>query len=366
MKILFLQGNLFASGYYRIAFPAEQLQRQGLAEVEIVSKKDEWKNKDPKQAGWLISKMRWADVIVYELIANLIPAVTIPIVKKFGKKAVVDYDDNLFDVPKWNPAYYGLGQEFLSHWQDKDGKPMDMEANARARSGMLQACQMADLVTVTGPTLADVYRKTNPNITVLPNCIDFDRIHPCGRSTDGKVRIFWQGSQTHKEDLASIKQVFEQITEEYPNVQWVIWGPDHNDIEGLFGKIPKERFEIIEMVPFDDYYDKLNSLTIDIGICPLAYIYYNECKSNIKWLEYSALKVPAVASKISTYGAIEHGETGFLAKRHHDWMSALRRLIESPELRDKIAEKAHNKVRRDFNIEKSAHLWLDTYRKLWR
>jgi glycosyltransferase involved in cell wall biosynthesis len=366
MNILFFQGNLYASGYYRLAHPAEEMERQGLAEVNVVSSKDEWRNKDSSQTGWLISKLQKADLVVLQLQNNSFTNAVIPIIRKFNKKIVMDYDDNLFEVPKWNPAYFGLGTEYVDFIvHNKTGEHMNIEANIERQKEMMESTRLADMVTVTGPDLADVYRRFNPNVHILPNSVDFRLIKPCKKSTDGKIRIFWQGSSTHLKDLAEISDVMTDITEKYDNVIWTFWGSGYETVKEIFKGIPEDRIEFIETVPFDEYYDKLNSLTIDIGICPLTDIYYNKCKSNVKWLEYSALKVPAVASKISTYGAIEHGKTGFLAKKYANWMSALSRLIESKELRDSIAQMGYNKVRQDFNIEVNAKLWINKYKTLW-
>lgn len=364
MKILALQGNLYASGYYRIAHPLDELKLQGLAEVEIVTKNDGWRNSDETQFGWLLSKMLWADIVVYELQTNPIAAKTIPVIKKYGKKVVIDYDDDLFHVPDWNPAYFNLGTRYVDYWTGKNGKKMNVEHNKENIASMIASCKEADMVTVTGKKISEVYGLYNDCVRIIPNSVDFRLIKPCKKSTDGKVRIFWQGSTTHAKDLHEIKDVFIDITKKYPNVQWVIWGSAYKDLYEVFGLIPEDRIEFIETVPFERYYQKLNSLTIDIGICPLVDIHYNECKSNIKWLEYSALKLPAVVSKISTYGAVDHGITGYKARKYHEWMKSLSRLIESPDLRAEIAEKAYTSVKEKFNIEKNAHLWADTYKEL--
>jgi glycosyltransferase involved in cell wall biosynthesis len=68
-------------------------------------------------------------------------------------------------------------------------------------------------------------------------------------------------------------------------------------------------------------------------------------KSEIKFVEAGALGVPVVASKIDSFkDAISHGEDGFLAASESDWERALSSLIEQPEQRSEMGERARRTV----------------------
>jgi glycosyltransferase involved in cell wall biosynthesis len=89
----------------------------------------------------------------------------------------------------------------------------------------------------------------------------------------------------------------------------------------------------------------------NIGIAPLIDSPFNECKSSIKFFEYSSYKIPVVASRVYPYykdvfgvPVIEHEETGLLCDTTEDWVNNLSRLIESEELRKKLGENAYNHV----------------------
>jgi len=54
-------------------------------------------------------------------------------------------------------------------------------------------------------------------------------------------------------------------------------------------------------VPFSRYPDKLASLHLDLAIAPLEIHPFNECKSDLRILEYGALGWPVVATDIHPY-----------------------------------------------------------------
>ena len=133
----------------------------------------------------------------------------------------------------------------------------------------------------------------------------------------------------------------------------------------FFNKLPADK--IID-IPWVTNVEKLGNILchFDIGIAPLEDTSFNSSKSNIKFLEYSALGIPTVASKVTPYSStIVNGETGFLIKPkgtvYLDWVKALTKLVENKELREQVGKNANKFVKENFNIEKNVDLWKDTY-----
>ena len=87
---------------------------------------------------------------------------------------------------------------------------------------------------------------------------------------------------------------------------------------------------------FDKYYKKLQKIDFDIGVAPLIDNEFNRCKSNLRWLEWSALGVPTVASRVVPFQCIRPNIDGYLAKNEKEWYTNLRALIEIPKLRERI------------------------------
>ena len=102
-------------------------------------------------------------------------------------------------------------------------------------------------------------------------------------------------------------------------------------------------------------------MNFDIGICPIVDDEFNRNKSQLKWSEYGALKVPSVCSDLPPYDCVEDGKTGYLAKDVDEWVEKLSLLIDSENLRRQMAENAYQKNYEDFNLEKNAKKWVKTY-----
>jgi glycosyltransferase involved in cell wall biosynthesis len=105
----------------------------------------------------------------------------------------------------------------------------------------------------------------------------------------------------------------------------------------------------IERVDYVDWKRLPSELArLDICIAPLAGNAFNQCKSDIKWLEASLVCVPTVASPVGQLGeSIIHGRTGMLAGTPRAWSDALSMLIETPERGDTIAKAAREQVLRE-------------------
>jgi glycosyltransferase involved in cell wall biosynthesis len=88
----------------------------------------------------------------------------------------------------------------------------------------------------------------------------------------------------------------------------------------------------------EDYW---RAIDYDIGVIPLKPHVFNQSKSHLKFLENAALGIPTVASDAGPYSAsIEHGKTGFLVKRDHEWSKYLRDLVNDEAMREEIGANA--------------------------
>ena len=79
----------------------------------------------------------------------------------------------------------------------------------------------------------------------------------------------------------------------------------------------------------------------DITIAPLDSSVFNDCKSNIKFLEAAVLEVPAVCSPSDTFAqVVRHGQNGFLASTPAEWSASLLALAGNAALRGQIGQAA--------------------------
>lgn len=279
---------------------------------------------------------------------------------KHQKTFIVEMDDNYVDVPPWNEAYNGF----------RNGSPF-------RRIG-LDCMRNADALLVTTPHLGETYATVNDNIYVIENSLDFkgdrkfvgwDKVSV--RKHTG-IRIGWIGGRAHFEDLMMVAPVLKQLLIKYPQVTLVLINSAIKEsCKALNRPYPFEGMTNVHYadrsVPINRYAKFAASFGFDIGIAPLVDCNFNRSKSNLRWLEYSALGIPTVASGVSHFNlSINHGEDGFLINNNNleDWRTTLELLITTPAVREHVGRNAYKRVKHDFNVKRNAPKYLRLLKKL--
>lgn len=285
--------------------------------------------------------------------------------QKQGAKVIYEADDAVIDA-------YGKERKNLQHLGEEH------------RSRAIETIKAADAITVTNHYLAENYKRfTDKPIYILPNFVDFDWYGKeplkVERNSD-EIRIGWFGSRGHFEDLRWLVPVLKRILEKYPKVKFVYcgyggmssdrlvtevgWGED------VFKELPRDRREFYLPAPPENWQMKHRMLDLDIGLAPLIDDYFNHCKTPIKWMEYSILRTPVVASPTvyaeNPYSkdrgpVVRHGKTGFIAKTEDEWFNYLSQLIEDKALRVKMGKDAQQDVFTNWDLDKHWDKWKEVY-----
>jgi glycosyltransferase involved in cell wall biosynthesis len=170
-----------------------------------------------------------------------------------------------------------------------------------------------------------------------------------------KLIIGWQGSTSHDVDFKEALPALTRLFQERDDVRLRLFGDVPRSIRGV---IPENKFEWTGGVPFNRYPEMLSFINFDIGIAPVSSSQFNASKSNLKWLEYAACKVPCVASDISAYNSsIKHGSTGFLASNPDEWYYFLSRLLDDEVLRREVGLRVYEEVWKDWCSTTHADSW---------
>ena len=278
--------------------------------------------------------------IVYERILQLARAQ--------GKPVVFDQDDLLLNLPEDHP------DRLVYYYTD-------------AVLPMLKAIAEVDLVTASTLPLCECLRQFTPNVRLLPNYLD-DRlwrfIPPRSPKSDRSALVItYMGSESHTPDLQIITPVLLNLLRRYGNrVRLDILGVP---LTPELVSHPNVVFAPLKSVIYEEFTNYSLSQEYDIAIAPLGDNLFNRCKSGIKFLEYSALGIPGVYSRIDPYfGLVENGVNGYLASTLDEWEEYLIQLIENPDLRFEMAQKAQETVKRDWLLSQHAHQWSDVYSNL--
>ena len=217
----------------------------------------------------------------------------------------------------------------------------------------LRAC---DLVTCPTQELAQQARRLGRPAYVLPNGFDAES-HSIAREArrrwaaepDDLLRIGYAGgSRTHQRDFAVAAPAILRVLHEMPQARLTLFR-DPRSGEGLvlLDEFPElaavaDRIEWRNMVPLAELPRELARFTVNIA--PLQPDNpFCEAKSELKFFEAALAGVPTVASPSGPFArAIDDGVTGFLAVSEEDWHTALRRLLDDPAARNRMAQSAYH------------------------
>jgi glycosyltransferase involved in cell wall biosynthesis len=197
---------------------------------------------------------------------------------------------------------------------------------------------------------------------------------PSGRP-HGAVHIGFAGSIDRAQDVDELlNETVEALIEKYGDrisVEFFGAKPELVDRLGL-KYIPY-------MESYTDYLEALAALDWDIGLAPMPDSSFHACKHYIKYEEYSACGIVPVCSALLPYTEIVHdGENGFLCSNNRSsWVSALSRLIEDRELRERISATCREQAASEFSLESAANDFLAVvergrpeakkpFRRIWR
>lgn len=257
--------------------------------------------------------------------------------KAKGKVIMTDIDDNIWSIPE-------RVTDLKMFWTKE------------RVNGFEQTLQICDAVTTSTPLLAKKISIYNKNVYVLPNLVG---AFPYEKAKNNVVKIGWGGSATHLPDFTvDIVSTLLKLKKEYKDkIELIMIGVVPLD---LIGHCTYYRF----IEPFK-YLSFLRTLNLDVGIIPCANNFFNDARSNVKYLEWSAIKAATVSSPATSYvTSIKHGASGFLVRKHKQWYEYLKLLIEDAKLRINISQNAFDYVYENYSIIKKASQY-NLYKKVY-
>ena len=254
--------------------------------------------------------------------------------QKYGVQFVMDVDDDLFAIHPGNPYWLKNNHEQVYQMQ--------------------RMIAHNPWIVTPSASLADRFRERRPefkpeSVFVIPNYIPEDYKHP-GFDNGEKVVIGFMGGSSHYFDLheTGVLEAIQKLMHEHKNL--------HFRSIGMFTDtyLPKARnqFDLgVRGTPFiTKTYPTMN---FDIGIAPLVHDTFNAGKSNIKWQEYTRAHTATVASAFGPYADLKDGETALLVKENTQdaWYSAIKRLLDDPELRARLVKNAQAELAKSWRLE---------------
>lgn len=283
------------------------------------------------------------DTVVLKLIMSRWTPKQIELAQKLGQRIIVDIDDYYQGLTPANKAY-----EITHPEQNK-------KTNREHYEKVIAA---ADLITVSTPFLLDYYSNLYPNVRMIRNGVNMAQFKPVTQR-ERKPVFGWAGSTEYRNnDLEQLREWLPDFLEEH-NLKFHHAGhlesaPSLAEITGISSR----RITTSPLVPITGY---AAGFKFDIGIVPLNNIPFNEAKSNIKGLEYSAAGIPFIASDLPEYRLLAEDGVGVLATTAEEWRTAATAFLDY-HYRKRTAKRALETLPNRWTIEARAKEWYDLLR----
>lgn len=240
----------------------------------------------------------------------------------FGKKLIYDFDDSIFLK-----------------------KPLKIK----------KIISISDFVISGNEFLKNYASHYNSNIFVLPTCIDTQIYKPKTKSSNkDKVIIGWIGTSFTAIYLDMLKDVYPVLAKRFKNIEFrIVGGYLRNPNLPLVYKDWALDSEVNELQEFD------------IGVMPLFDDDWAKGKCAFKIIQYMAVGIPTVASRVGmNVEIIEDGKDGFLVSNQNEWINKLSLLIEDRRLRENMGKLGRIKIENLYSVEANKQKYIDILEKV--
>jgi glycosyltransferase involved in cell wall biosynthesis len=253
-------------------------------------------------------------------------------------KKIYEVDDNLLRVPLKSAHHEPIGKAL------------------RQRSA--KAIRLCDRVVVSTEALAHELTAQHGDIRVMQNCLSTAmwgiepprRLAPVERQRQGKPRVGWAGGVGHQGDIEMIANVIKELADQ---VDWIFFGMCPESIQPYV----KEFYAGVATL---QYPQRLMAQDWDLAIAPLEINPFNECKSNLKLLEYGWCGVPVVCSDITPYQG--NLPATRVKNRFKDWRDAICERIADLDSCHRDGLALQDQVALDWTLKgKNLQNWFDAW-----
>jgi hypothetical protein len=181
------------------------------------------------------------------------------IAKNLNKPVMIDFDDDLFNVPHWNPH-------------------AGVYANAVLQAHIATAVAGADVITVSTEPLLEKFQKVNRHTVLVPNSYSSRLYWYRDKAPPKRNKIFaWRGTNTHDADLLSVGYAWKDLPGKvnfYGGVPWQ-----------LATQMDPEKFQVFGAQDVFNYMKQIYDDAPKVFLVPLVDCFFNRCKSNIAYQE---------------------------------------------------------------------------------
>ncbi|MCP9927991.1 glycosyltransferase [Cyanobium sp. CH-040] len=329
--------DLFQCWIYRVLQKKEYLESLGL-ETRIVC----LQTTKHGQTAWT-RHLLWADgIIVCRLPYTYQTAKLYALAKSIGRPVFYEIDDLIFSNAHFPPALTSYGNTITrdTHNSLALGTGLFRYALELSEGCIVSTSCLKEYVVSEGlQPEAKTFVIGNLMLPSLRQALANDKIQYTCKSKphDSLGIVFTSGTLAHKESWNyQLAPALAKILRKHKRTKLLLLG--RIDLPSCLG--PYE--DRIERIPFQDYEFYIQAMSRgDIGVSVVERNAATDCKSAIKWMEYSCCGLASIVSPTDTHKReIEEKQNVLFAENTEEWISQIEFLINNPQARNKIAQRA--------------------------
>jgi glycosyltransferase involved in cell wall biosynthesis len=301
----------------------------------------EWEQISEEEVG--VSHLHRFDVVLFNKHVSNLSLKIMRMANDLGLHTIYDLDDWLLDLPSWSV----------------------LEMNEDVLYNVLAMIREATAATASNPLLQERMRKVRrSDVLIIPNGFDhqaFDLSPELWTEKQPPKIIF---SNLDGVKLVNFRKDFFATLRSFitrnENLSIDFWGdpfPELNSIPRMTHRGSRGNLEYKKAIRDEGY---------TFAIVPLGAeedpdtLFFNSCKSPIKYADYGSLGIPSIYSDCPTYREnVRHRVTGYIASNNADsWAQALEEMLRDPGLRQSIRENAYADVFDRFSVRRISAMFL--------
>jgi hypothetical protein len=330
-SVLFLAQGASVQTWYRVALPAKELELDWAGLIDG----------PPGKGGTMIAGNITEfpnpfdyDIIVVQLVKGNDWVKFINELVSAGKTVYYECDDFLHGVHRI---------------EDHPNKGAYAPKRVKEYVKAMKACSG---IICSTEYLSEQYSKYNSNVFVAKNSIpaylyDIEKIP----KENKKIVLGWAGGAGHLQAFRSWYQELLDVMLGSSQTNFISVGVNYADhvAQHFPGRCISMPWTSLENYPY-------SLSAFDISIAPSHDSKYFRSKSDLRWLESSAIGIPTVVNPI-TYPEVEDGVTGMVASTPEEFETKLEKLIYDEDLRLEIGQNAKNYIKNNRDITVGARQW---------
>ena len=233
---------------------------------------------------------------------------------------VVDMDDAIF------------------HQYDLSPNPVVRRLLGRKIGALLRGARAA----VVGNAYLEAYaRRHQPATEVIPTVVDTEEFYPSARTRaagEAPLRVGWIGSPSTSVYLELLERPLRSMSG--PREFRIVGAPHYPRTEPWMQAVPWDKaIEVEELRSFD------------VGVMPMFDNPWAQGKCAFKLIQYMAVGVPVIASRVGANRQVVTEDCGFLVSSEEEWTRALDTLGANRALRELMGARGRERVVERYSIQ---------------